>query len=158
MSGTIRRAGAMTAVLGLAALGMAACGTGGSTGYTGGDGNTQHGTHTGNPEKAAKPERQAKPAKVKFVVKGQAAQGVDITYGSDADSRDGSNRVPWSATLRADDSVAYYDVTAQLNGSGDITCAIYVGGKLIRRGHAAGSYNICEAQVSPGLTGGWDGY
>lgn len=150
MRWTARYAGMATAVLGLAALGMTACDTAGSTGYTGNDSSKQH----AKPHKASTPT----PAKVKFVVTGRAAQGVDITYGSDSDSRDGANHVPWSATLPANDKVEYYDLSAQLSGGGDITCSIYVGGKLIRRGHAAGGYNICDAQISPGLTGGWEGY
>jgi hypothetical protein len=46
-------------------------------------------------------------------------------------------------------------VTAQLQGSGDINCSVSVEGHS-KKGHASGGYNLCTAQLSSGLLGGWD--
>lgn len=132
-------------------LGAAACGTTDpgdtptptDTGY--------HGTP--HAAKTPKPKHHHKP-KVRFLVEGDAPQGVDITYGSDSDNRQG-NGMPFAATLPAHSDAMYYAVTAQLNGSGDITCTVQIG-KHVKMGHASGSYNICSAQLNAGPFGGWD--
>ncbi|GIL28140.1 MmpS family transport accessory protein [Actinocatenispora comari] len=99
---------------------------------------------------------KAKP-KVTFKVSGSTPSGVDITYGSDSDNRQGGDSAPWSATLNRDDSgdTQWYSITAQLQGGGDITCTILVDGKAIASGHASGGYNICQAQIIQGWTGTW---
>ncbi|EDY60484.1 MULTISPECIES: hypothetical protein [Streptomyces] len=81
---------------------------------------------------------------------------LDITYGSDSDNRDGAfKNGEFEATLPLDDDALYFNVTAQLQGSGDIHCSVTVDGK-VKKAHAAGDYNICNAQLSAGLLGGWD--
>ncbi|WP_203655850.1 MmpS family transport accessory protein [Actinocatenispora rupis] len=109
--------------------------------------------------KAASPiptKPKAKP-KVTFEVSGSAPSGVDTMYGTDSDNRQGGDSSPWSTTMTRDDSgnVSYYFLTAQLQGGGDITCKILVDGKAIATGHASGGYNICQAQIVQGWTGGW---
>lgn len=94
-----------------------------------------------------------------FKVWGTAPAGalgpLNITYGSDSDNRDGAfKNGKFEATLPLDDDAIYFNVTAQLQGSGDIHCSVTVGGKT-KKAHAAGDYNICMAQLSPGLLGGW---
>ncbi|MEU6347880.1 hypothetical protein ABZ896_00945 [Streptomyces sp. NPDC047072] len=96
---------------------------------------------------------------VVFKVWGTAPAGalgpLDITYGSDSDSRDGAfKNGEFEATLPVDDEAVYFNVTAQLQGSGDIHCSVTVGGKT-KKAHASGDYNICSAQLSSGLLGGW---
>ncbi|MFF4781932.1 hypothetical protein ACFY3E_11590 [Streptomyces griseorubiginosus] len=96
---------------------------------------------------------------VVFKVWGTAPAGalgpLNITYGSDSDNRDGTFKDgEFKATLPIDEDALYFDVTAQLQGSGDIHCSVTVGGKT-DKGHAAGDYNICSAQLSAGLLGGW---
>jgi hypothetical protein len=96
---------------------------------------------------------------VVFKVWGTAPAGalgpLNITYGSDSDNRDGAfKNGEFEATLPLDDDALYFNVTAQLQGSGDIHCSVTVGGKT-KKAHAAGDYNICMAQLSPGLLGGW---
>ncbi|NEB04965.1 hypothetical protein G3I78_38875 [Streptomyces sp. SID13726] len=91
---------------------------------------------------------------------GTAPAGVlgplDITYGSDSDNRDGDFQDgEFEATLPLDEDALYFNVTAQLQGSGDIHCSVTVDGKT-KKAHAAGDYNICNAQLSSGLLGGWD--
>ncbi|KUN72504.1 hypothetical protein AQJ46_13600 [Streptomyces canus] len=94
-----------------------------------------------------------------FKVWGTARAGalgpLNITYGSDSDNRDGAfENGKFEATLPLDDDAMYFNVTAQLQGSGDIHCSVTVGGKT-KKAHAAGDYNICMAQLSSGLLGGW---
>jgi hypothetical protein len=105
-----------------------------------------------------------------FKVTGTAADGADITYGSDSDnlSPEGNlgvlgngTALPWTGKVRYDKNALYYSVTAQLQGSGDIRCAVILRvtryysdgthqtrGKVMARGHASGEYNICDAQVN----------
>lgn len=104
-------------------------------------------------------DRKAGKKVVVFKVWGTAPAGavgpLNITYGSDSDNRDGTFKDgEFKATLPLDEDALYFDVTAQLQGSGDIHCSVTVGGKT-DKGHAAGDYNICSAQLSAGLLGGW---
>ena len=106
-------------------------------------------------EKAEKP----KPKVVTFKVWGTAPAGalgpLDINYGSDSDSRKGEFvNGKFEATLPLKDDAMYYNVMAQLQGSGDINCSVTVDGET-KSAHASGDYNICSAQLSGGLFGGW---
>jgi hypothetical protein len=111
--------------------------------------------------KSSKPTtHKPKPDVVTFKVWGTAPPGalgpLDITYGSDSDSRDGDFRNgTFTKTLPLDDDALYYAVTAQLQGSGDIQCSVTVDGHT-KKGHASGDFNICSAQLSSGLFGGWE--
>jgi hypothetical protein len=109
---------------------------------------------------AAKPKPKPKSDVVTVKVWGTAPPGalgpLDITYGSDSDSRDGDFRNgTFTKTLPLDDDALYYAVTAQLQGSGDIQCSVTVDGHT-KKGHASGDFNICSAQLSSGLFGGWE--
>ncbi|WP_405994780.1 hypothetical protein [Streptomyces sp. NBC_00986] len=84
-----------------------------------------------------------------------ALGGLDIGYGSDSDTRKGTFKDgKFEATLTLRKDALYYDVHAQLQGSGDINCSVTVDGKT-KKGHASGGYNICNAQLSSNFTGGW---
>ncbi|MFF3503687.1 hypothetical protein [Streptomyces sp. NPDC003247] len=105
-------------------------------------------------------EDTAKKKVATFKVWGTAPAGalgpLDITYGSDSDSRDGTWKDgEFTATLPLDEDALYYTVTAQLQGSGDINCSVTVDGHT-EKAHASGGYNICHAQANAGLLGGWD--
>lgn len=89
---------------------------------------------------------------VEFIVTGDAPSGADITYGSDGSNYQG--QLPMDETLTIDKKAMYYDVTAQLQGGGDITCTITIGDQT-RTGHARGGYNICSAQLNSDFSGGW---
>lgn len=109
---------------------------------------------------ATKPKPKPKADVVTFKVWGTAPAGalggLDITYGSDSDNRKGTfSNGTFTKTLPLNDDALYYDVTAQLQGSGDINCSITVDGHT-KKGHAAGGFNICSAQLSSGLFGGWE--
>ena len=92
---------------------------------------------------------------VTFEVTGNAPEGVEITYGSDTSNYDGSGP-PFSASLSIEKQALFYDVSAQLQGGGDITCKLTIG-TAVQVGHAVGSYNICSVQLNRDPTnGGWD--
>lgn len=108
----------------------------------------------------ASPTKQAEKKTVVFRVWGTAPAGalgpLDITYGSDTDNRKGTfDNGTFEATLPMNKNAMYYTVSAQLQGSGDINCSVTIDGKT-KKGHASGGYNICDAQLSSGLLGGWD--
>ncbi|MGI5443806.1 hypothetical protein ACQEV4_42640 [Streptomyces shenzhenensis] len=113
------------------------------------------GTDDGKKTAEAKPEKKT----VTFKVWGTAPAGalgpLNITYGSDSDSRQGEfKNGTFETTLPLDDDAMYYMVSAQLQGSGDINCSITVDGHT-EKAHASGGYNICHAQANAGLLGGW---
>jgi len=92
----------------------------------------------------------------------------DITYGTDSiyDSPPGSGlgsgtAVPWSGSLpyAPNQNALYYLVTAQLQGSGDISCSVslvtvthysngtkYSTSQVLATGSASGGFNICTAE------------
>ncbi|MDH6213381.1 hypothetical protein [Streptomyces pseudovenezuelae] len=112
------------------------------------------------PASAENNEKKAEKKVVTFKVWGTAPAGalgpLDITYGSDSDNRKGKfANGKFEATLPLDEDALYYNVTAQLQGSGDINCSVTVDGHT-KKGHASGGYNLCTAQLSSGLLGGWD--
>ncbi|UUU21705.1 hypothetical protein [Streptomyces sp. DSM 40750] len=105
-------------------------------------------------------KKDTKKPVVTFKVWGTAPAGVlgplDITYGSDSDTRQGKfTDGKFTATLPLDDDAMYFSVMAQLQGEGDINCSITVDGHT-EKAHASGGYNICHAQANAGLLGGWD--
>jgi hypothetical protein len=112
------------------------------------------------PKSEAKSEApKPKPKVVTFKVWGTAPAGalgpLDITYGSDSDNRKGTfKNGKFEATLPLDDDALFFNVMAQLQGSGDINCSVTVDGHT-EKAHASGGYNICHAQANAGLLGGW---
>lgn len=94
---------------------------------------------------------------VTFTVTGQASSGVLITYGTNSTGSQ-STKLPFSASEPLDSSggVLYYDVYAQLHGSGDLTCSVAVNGKVIKTGTATTDSKICSAQIAQDpATGQW---
>lgn len=86
-----------------------------------------------------------------FKVWGTAANGASITYGRDGTNLQGKG-LPMEKELKIEDDALYYQITAQLQGGGDIQCSVTVNGKT-KTGRAQGGYNVCSAQVNGGLTG-----
>jgi hypothetical protein len=102
---------------------------------------------------AAPPSPSPKPAAqtVTYIVTGSPA---DVMYGPAGTDLAGT--VPMTVT-RPLGSPSYYSISAQLQGGGDVKCAIEVDGKVIASGEGAGGYNIaaCEISQNP-LTGNWE--
>lgn len=114
---------------------------------------------TSPPAKSDTKTEAPKKKVVTFKVWGTAPAGalgpLDITYGSDSDTRKGTfKNGTFEATLPLDEDAMYFNVMAQLQGSGDINCSVTVDGHT-EKGHASGGYNICNAQANAGLLGGW---
>jgi hypothetical protein len=95
---------------------------------------------------------------VVFKVWGNAPAGalgnMDITYGSDSDTRQGHWKNGFTATLPLKKGAMYYQVNAQLQGSGDIKCSVTIGGKT-KTAHASGGYNICDVQLTSFIGDDW---
>jgi hypothetical protein len=114
---------------------------------------------TSEKPKAEETKKAEKPTVV-FKVWGTAPAGalgpLDITYGSDSDTRKGKfENGKFEATLPLNDDAMYFNVMAQLQGSGDINCSVTVDGET-KKAHASGGYNICNAQASSDFLGGWE--
>lgn len=126
-----------------------------------------------SPAPAAEPTMTRQSDVVVFRVSGTGYPS--ILYGSDSDNRspkggygalgDG-NVLPWKASLAYDSGALYYAVTAQLEGSGDISDSVTEvvttwcsdGSKHTERfplasGHASGGYSIARAEYASGDTG-----
>ena len=155
--------GLFVAIIVIAAV--ASNGGGSSKNSSSGTSNTTSATHnsgkTGGNAKAGEAKGDKAAKTVEFKVWGTAPAGdlgpLDITYGSDSDTRKGAfKNGQFTATLPLNDKAMYYQATAQLQGSGDINCSVTVDGKT-KTGHASGGYNICSAQLSSDLFGGWTG-
>jgi hypothetical protein len=103
--------------------------------------------------KAAKTSDDAPSGKALVKVWGSAPAGVDITYGSDGTNLQGRG-LPMEKTLTVDSDALYYQVTAQLQGGGNIHCSITIDGRT-KSGQAQGGYNICSAQLNSDFSGGF---
>lgn len=94
-------------------------------------------------------------AMVTFTVTGSdGGDGIDITYGSQNASLQGGSKLPWSTTMPIQAPAQYYDVQAQLEGRGSITCTVKVKG-VSKSTHAAGGYDFCRAEVINDMDGRW---
>jgi hypothetical protein len=89
---------------------------------------------------------------VEFAVTGTFA---DVTYGPAGSDLTGS--VPMDVRQRIpSDAPIYYAISAQLQGTGSVSCTIKVGGQVISQGTAQGGYNIAQCEiVEDPISGGW---
>jgi hypothetical protein len=101
--------------------------------------------------KAAAPKKAATPDTVTYIVTGSAS--ADVQYGTAGSTAQG--HVPLKVTKKLGNPL-YYSISAQLQGSGKVTCKIEVNGKAISTATASGGYNIamCEMSKDP-LSGDW---
>lgn len=77
----------------------------------------------------------------------------DVTYGPTGSEAAGT--VPLSASGPLG-SPLYYSITAQLQGSGTVTCEILIDGKVISQSTASGGYTIASCEISKNpLSGQW---
>jgi hypothetical protein len=81
------------------------------------------------------------PETVTYIVSGSNA---DVTYGPAGSSLSGHS--PMKVTKKLGDP-AYYSISAQLNGSGHVSCKLEIDGEVVSHAEASGSYQIamCEA-------------
>jgi hypothetical protein len=87
------------------------------------------------------PTTPAAPETVTYIVSGSSA---DVTYGPAGSSLSGHS--PMKVTKKLGDP-AYYSISAQLNGSGHVSCKLEIDGEVVSHAEASGSYQIamCEA-------------
>jgi hypothetical protein len=77
----------------------------------------------------------------------------DVTYGPAGTELSGT--VPMSVSKPLGTPI-YYAVSAQLQGSGTVSCKIKVDGKVISASTASGGYNIAQCEISQDpLSGAW---
>jgi hypothetical protein len=99
--------------------------------------------------------KAAGPDKVCFAVTGTGTP--TISYGNDNDSRDAGgqigtgNKLPWHACMPANRDASFWNVTAQLQGGGDITATVTEvrpdgTRKVLQTAHASGGYQIALAE------------
>lgn len=138
-------------VAGIIVISIIASATGGSSDKKSDDKTTavvtqQHATASATPTSKPKP----KPDTVEYIVTGSPA---DVTYGPSGSSLSGHSGMHVTKKLG---SPSYYSISAQLTGSGKVTCEIKVKGKVVSKGTATGSYNIamCEIVKDP-FGGSW---
>jgi hypothetical protein len=100
--------------------------------------------------KAAAPASKAAGDTVTYVVTGSPA---DVMYGPSGSSF--SHKVPLNVSKPLG-SPQYYSISAQLQGSGQVSCELKVNGKVMSKASASGGYNIatCEIVQDP-INGGW---
>ena len=91
------------------------------------------------------------PAAVEIIVTGSPA---DVTYGPSGSSLSGSVPLDVAGKIPSP-APAYYAVTAQLQGSGSVSCQIKVDGDVISTGRATGGYSIATCEISQGPDG-WE--
>jgi hypothetical protein len=101
---------------------------------------------------AAAPASSAAAAQtVTYEVSGSQA---NVTYGPAGSNAQGS--VPMDVTKQLGTPI-YVAITAQLQGSGTVTCKIKVDGKVISQSTASGGYNIAQCEISQNpLSGQWE--
>jgi hypothetical protein len=98
-------------------------------------------------------DKQPVIANVRFIVRGSAPNGLEITYGDDASNYQTRN-LPMDVTRSAQDNAVYW-VMAQLQGGGRITCKVILG-NASSAGHAIGGYNTCTAHSPGDPVVGWN--
>lgn len=107
---------------------------------------------------AAASSAQAVAAQVTYACTGSAPDGIDITYGPEGSSY-GATSLPFSKTMSLDASAGYFDITAQLSGSGSVSCTATVqasdGTRTVASAAAQGGYNLANAEVCSDFSGGW---
>lgn len=112
------------------------------------------------PASAAAPASSAAPVAqtVAYSCTGSDPDGVNITYGPEG-TNDSASSLPFSATQSLTGSAQYVNVTAQLQGDGQVSCTTTVtygtGQTVTQTGNASGGYNIASAEVCSDFTGGW---
>jgi hypothetical protein len=94
-----------------------------------------------------------------FACSGSAPGGVSVTYGTNSSTSDGGTSLPWEAYLPVTSNVRFFNVSAQLQGSGgSVTCtaSVYVDGtEVTQTGTTSAHDHVASAKVCANSTGGW---
>jgi len=95
--------------------------------------------------------------RVVFGCTGSAPDGVTITYGAEG-TNDSASSLPFTTSVPLNSGAEYYNVTAQLQGSGQVSCTTVVnwdGQSITQTGSANGGYNLASAEICSDFSGGW---
>lgn len=119
-------------------------------------------TSSPSPNDLVTPPALTAPEQVTYHCSGSAPDGVDITYGPNGSSHSAS-RLPFNHVEPLTDGALYYAVSAQLQGSGSVSCTTTVqtdnldgsADDVSNSGSADGSFNIAAAEVCGGIDG-WE--
>ncbi|HET7013612.1 MAG TPA: hypothetical protein VFI65_06860 [Streptosporangiaceae bacterium] len=141
----------------IAATALTACG--GASHSTASHHDSPSAVSTPRPSTQADPQT---PTKVEYIVTGTAADGTDLTYreGSKTvygpgDIDGNRTKVPWQGSVPFVHSAKnFYFISAQLYGSGSLSCKIVVefpggGSMTVASGHASGKFSTCSAEAEP---------
>ncbi|BCJ26940.1 hypothetical protein [Actinocatenispora sera] len=93
------------------------------------------------------------PDGVTYRCTGSAPTGIDISYGPSTGGSQATS-LPFTAHERLTASARYYSITAQLAGSGHVSCTITLtdaGRTVSASGTARGGYNSARPQICAGL-------
>lgn len=99
----------------------------------------------------------AAPDGVTYRCTGTAPAGIDISYGPSS-GRSQASSLPFTAHRRLTPSARYYAITAQLKGSGQVSCTVTVtdaGATVSGSGTGRGGYNSARPQICAGLDDHW---
>ncbi|HUY51712.1 MAG TPA: hypothetical protein VMV92_39430 [Streptosporangiaceae bacterium] len=86
---------------------------------------------------------------ITYVVTG--TPGTSVTYGPAGSNFKG--QIPMRITKRLRNTV-FYAITAQLRGSGSVTCEILIGMKVISKAVATGGHHIASCEITQDPPGG----
>lgn len=114
------------------------------------------------PSPSQSPTPAAAPEQVTYSCTGSAPDGVNITYGPNG-SNHSATSLPFHHTEPLTSGAEYYVTTAQLQGSGSVSCTTTVqtdnfdgtADDVTNTGSADGGYNIASAQVCSDFSTGW---
>jgi hypothetical protein len=93
------------------------------------------------------------PDGVTYRCTGSAPAGIDISYGPSTGGSQAAS-LPFTARERLTASARYYSITAQLNGSGHVSCTITLtdaGRTVSASGTARGGFNGARPQICSGF-------
>jgi hypothetical protein len=129
---------------------ISAINSGGSPAPTGATGAAPSAAPSSAPSAAGGGAESSAPAAsgVVFEVTG-SGRATSISYGTNGGvSQANGERLPWTESVEASDGFGVYSLTAQSNGSGEITCRITVDGEEIARQTSTGQYAVVSCSGS----------
>ena len=129
---------------------ISAINSGGSPAPTGTTGAAPSAAPSSAPSAAGGGAETSAPAAsgVVFEVTG-SGRATSISYGTNGGvSQANGERLPWTESVEASDGFGVYSLTAQSNGSGEITCRITVDGEEIARQTSTGQYAVVSCSGS----------
>jgi hypothetical protein len=111
---------------------------------------------SGSPAVSGAPPSSSAPTTITYAVTG-TQDDAQVSYGPAGTNLSGSVPMTVNATIGST-VAAYYAISAQLQGYGDVSCTISIDGQVISRGTASGDYNIAQCEIGQNYQGAWVSY